>query len=281
MLCLTFLCKSISTLSRRKCTTAAPQFTNCGSFYCNSFKEVSVEEVKIYIKAAPSKQCALDPGPTWLIKKCSDLLSPFITNIINASISMGHFATTWKLPLSNHLVKKLEWIQVHLQTTVQFQTYHFFQKVLECVIHKQVTFYLSTSNLFPPFQSAYRFQHSSETALVKVFSDIVDALIDGNIAILALLHLTTSFDTVDQQILQRLQRLLGIVETALCWFKSFVISRTQAVHLSNNTTPSCPLVCGVPQGYLLGPLLFILNTVDIGSMIAAHGLLHVCYADDM
>ena len=84
------------------------------------------------------------------------------------------------------------------------------------MVHRQVTSYLLTSKLFPPFQSSYRSQHSTETVLVKVFSDIVDALGDGNIAILALFDLTAAFDTVNHRILlQRLQRSFGIDETAL------------------------------------------------------------------
>ena len=144
----------------------------------------------------------------------------------------------------------------------------------------QFTTYLSTSNLFQPYQAAYRYQHSTETVLVKLFSDIVDALDYGNIAIIALLDSAAAFDTVDHRILlRRLQRSFGIDETALRWFESFVICQTQAVHLCNNTAPPRPLVFDVPQGSLLGPLLFVLYT-DIGSIIAAHGLLHHCCAGD-
>ena len=136
------------------------------------------------------------------------------------------------------------------------------------MIHRQVTFYLLTWKLFPQFQSAYRSQHSTETALVKVFSDIVDALDDGNIVILALLDLTAAFYTVDHRILlQRLQRSFGIDETALRRFESYVIGRAQSAHLSNNTTPPRPLVCVVSQGSVLGLLLFVLYTADIGSII--------------
>ena len=81
--------------------------TNCGHFHFNSFKQVSVDDVKIHIKAAPSKQCALDPRSTWLIKKCSDLISRLITNIINASISTENFPTTWKTAIIKPLIKKL------------------------------------------------------------------------------------------------------------------------------------------------------------------------------
>ena len=99
--------------------------------------------------------------------------------------------------------------------------------------------------------------------------------------LLALLDLTAAFETVDHHILlQRLQCSFGIDATVLHWFESYVTGRTQAVHLCGTTTSSRSLVCGVPQGSVLGPLLFVLYTADIGSIIKVHKLLHHCYADD-
>ena len=116
---------------------------------------------------------------------------------------------------------------------------------------------------------------------LKVFSDVIDALDAGNIALLALLDLTAAFDTVDHNILlQRRRRSFGIDATVLRWFDSYVTGRTQAVHLSGATTLPLPLVCDVPQGSILGPFLFVLYTVYISSIIATHELLHHCYADD-
>ena len=137
-----------------------------------------------------------------------------------------------------------------------------------------------TTQTFSPFQHAYRLRHSTETAILKVFFDVIDALDVGNITLLALLDLTAAFDTVDHLILlQRLRRSFGIDATVLRWFHSYITGRTQAVHLSGTTTLLCPLVCGVPKGSVLGPL-FVLYTADISSIIAAHRLLHHCYAND-
>ena len=72
----------------------------------------------------------------------------------------------------------------------------------------------------------------------------------------------------------------GIDATVLHWFESYVTGRTQAVHLCGTTTSSRSLVCDVPHGSVLGPLLFVLYTADIGSIIKSHKLLHHCYADD-
>ena len=77
----------------------------------------------------------------------------------------------------------------------------FLSKILERVVHKQVTWYLFEADLFPPIQSAYRFRHSTETAVLKVFSDVIDAPEVDNIALHALLDLAAAFDTVDHNIL--------------------------------------------------------------------------------
>ena len=114
-----------------------------------------------------------------------------------------------------------------------------------------------------------------------MFFDVIDALDAGKIALLALLDLTAAFDTVDHHILlQRLQCSFGIDATVLHWVESYVTGRTQSVHLCGTTTSSRSLVCGVPQGSVLRPLLFVLYTADIGTIIKAHKLLHHCYADD-
>ena len=124
--------------------------------------------------------------------------------------------------------------------------------MLERIVHEQVTLNLSESNLFPPFQYAYRSRHSTETAVLKVFSDVIDALDAGNIELIALLDLTAAFDTVDHHILlKRLQCSFGIDATVLHWFESYVTCLTQVVHLCGTTTSSLSLVCGVPQGSVL------------------------------
>ena len=136
-------------------------------------------------------------------------------------------------------------------------------------------------NLLPSFQSAYRSCHSTETVVLKVISDVINTLDAGNIALLALLDITAGFDTVDHHILlQKLQCSFSIDATVLHWFESYVTGRTQDVLLSGTTTSPRSLVCDVPQGLVLGPLLFVLCTADIGSIFKAHKLLHHCYADD-
>ena len=103
---------------------------------------------------------------------------------------------------------------------------------------------------------------------MKVFSDIIDAIDKGKLALLSLLDLSAAFDTVDHHILrQRMQRSFGVDGIAIQWFDSYLTERTQSVCLADEMNASRKLVCGVLQGSVLKPLLFILYTADIVLLI--------------
>ena len=114
-----------------------------------------------------------------------------------------------------------------------------------------------------------------------MFSDIVDAIDLGKLALLSQLDLSAAFDTVDHSISEEwLSRSFGIVGTALAWITSYFL-KDQSVLLAGNTALPRTICYGVPQGFVFGPLLFILYTADIGCIVRTHGLLHHFYAEDM
>jgi len=103
--------------------------------------------------------------PTWLLQKCAVVLAPYITRIMNASLSTGIFPHSWKQAIVTPLLKT-----ARLDNTTPYN-FRPVSNLLERVAHQQISGYLSEHNLFPPFQSAYRKFHSTETAFLKVFSD--------------------------------------------------------------------------------------------------------------
>ncbi|XP_070182474.1 uncharacterized protein [Littorina saxatilis] len=132
-----------------------------------------------------------------------------------------------------------------------------------------------------PLQSAYRADHSTETALLKVANDLLTACDSGSVSLLALLDLSAAFDTIDHDILlARLNTTFGITGTALGWFCSYLTGRTQAVVIQNRHSEDTILKYGVPQGSVLGPVLFTMYIQPLGKVIKHHNVLYHMFADD-
>ena len=136
--------------------------------------------------------------------------------------------------------------------------------MLERIVASQLHNYLSTFNLYPRLQSAYRKIHSTETALLKVQNDLLLAVDNGYDAVLVLLDFSAAFDLIDHDILlNRLEKRFGLCDTPLSWIMSYLSHRNQFVSVSNNTSNEESINRGVPQGSVLGPLLFSLYTSEM------------------
>ena len=121
--------------------------------------------------------------------------------------------------------------------------------------------HLEDHNLYPVLQSAYRWQHSTESALLRVVDDILHNMNRQHVTILVLLDLSSAFNTVDHDITIRpLEMSFGITGTALQWLRSYLSGHSQHVIVNGEQSESLDLPFGVPQGSCLGPLLFTLNS---------------------
>lgn len=155
-------------------------------------------------------------------------------------------------------------------------------KLLERCVNDQLHSYLSKNNLIPAVQSAYRKQHSTETAVLKVLSDIYSAADVGQITLLGLLDLSAAFDTVDHRILlKRLEHSYGLGGVVLDWFRSYLTGRSQCICYNGVTSETTIILYGVPQGSVLGPVLFLLYSADVLRIAAKHGFCAHSYADDL
>jgi len=130
-------------------------------------------------------------------------------------------------------------------------------------------------------QSAYRQYHSTETAVTKVYNDLLLAADQGDVSALCLLDLTAAFDTVDHDLLMlRLERQFGLCGVVLQWFSSYLSDRTFQVVIRSGTSSVVIIICSVSQGSVLGPRLFILYTADLADVVKAHNVNLQSYADD-
>ena len=145
----------------------------------------------------------------------------------------------------------------------------------------QLSVHLSVNDLFPKFQSGFRRGYSTESALLRVMSDIYAAIDTGKVSPLALLDVSAAFDTVDHSILlERLSKSYGLTGSAHGWFESFISERRQTVRFGGTTAPTTLVRFGIPQGSVLGPVLYILYTADVASLVESFGLRVHLYADD-
>ena len=136
--------------------------------------------------------------------------------------------------------------------------------------------------LLEEFHSAYKSNHSTETALVRVQNDILMAIDSNRSVILLLLDLSAAFDTVDHSILlSRLRNRFGIRNIALNWFHSYIHSREQSVSVNGIESSKKHLPYGVPQGSVLGPFLYSLYTSPLGDIARKHSIPFHLFADDM
>ena len=157
----------------------------------------------------------------------------------------------------------------------------FVSKIIEKVVDARLEEHLRENDLHEPLQSAYRKHHSTETALIKIQSDILHALDSGRVAALVLLDLSAAFDTIDHSILiERLQKSFGISGDALTWVVSYLRRRNQQVLVGDTVSAEVVIEYGVPQGSVLGPKLYPLYTKPLADVIRHHQLDMHFYADD-
>ena len=225
--------------------------------------------------------CPTDAIPPHLFKDVWDTVGPTIQSILNCSLATGIVPTYFKQAVVQPLLKK-----ANLDTTVlanfrPISKLPFISKILEKVVLLQLQEFLNNNHIFETFQSGFKSLHSTESALLRVFNDLLITTDAGDFAILLLLDLTAAFDTIDHCILiSHLEHGVGIKGTALEWFRSYVTGRGFTVSIGGSMSSSAPLSSGVPQGSILGPILFALYLLPLGLILRKHGMSFHFYADD-
>jgi hypothetical protein len=246
----------------------------------SSFRLLTVSEVGSIIKNSPRKSSILDPLPTWLLLKCLPHLLPAIHTIVNASLRDG-MPRTFKSSLVVPLIKKKDLDKNVLTNYRPISNLSFLSKIIERAVYKQINDHLELNNLADPMQSAYRYYHSTESALLCVLDFVYSTCDNNQITLLVLLDMSAAFDTVDHDILSTQLQKCGITLQCHEWIMSYLSHRTQSININGVFSSSKPITCGVPQGSVLGPLLFSIYLIGLAEVIAPFGVNYILYADDL
>ena len=263
-----------------KKTFSSPPPPDVPNFSC--FKQVSQEEIRKIIMKSPTKSCLLDPWPTFLVKECIDILLPSITRLVNCSLSEGVVPDEFKKAIVTPLIKKSSLPPNDLKNYRPVSGLGFISKLVERVVASQLNDHVSLNGLENVRQSAYKLGHSTESALLSIKNDVHLAFAKGEATAVVLLDQSAAFDTIDHDtLLNSLSSWFGVSGVVLDWFKSYLSDRVQCIKIGSILSDAKKLLYGVPQGSVLGPILFSLYTTPLSKVIQNHpGISFQFYADD-
>jgi hypothetical protein len=174
-------------------------------------------------------------------------------------------------------------IEYKSQTKAQTQVPNlpFISKIIEKIVAQQITDHLNANQLFDSRQFAYRANHSCELALLTLSNHIYSSADNGEVTVVLLLDMSAAFDTVQHDILLDRLLSLGVCGHALNWLTQYLRDRASSVSCRGVT--SAPLINAfrVPQGSVLGPLIFIIYIYTVSLIIKQHDVNHIFFADDL
>ena len=213
-----------------------------------------------------------------VLTRCSSIIAPRLTTLINCSLAQGAVPDTFKVSRISPLFKSGDPASARNYRPVSLLP--IISRILEHFVKHQLTAFLDQHDLMPPTQFAYRKSHSTEDALVLATNRWMMAKSERLHTGIILVDMSKAFDRVQHARLIQVLFDLGIGGPPLLWFCSYLSSRKQYVYSRDQSSQPSPCSRGVPQGSVLGPLLFILYTSSMHSILPSV-IHHQEFADDI
>ena len=246
----------------------------------SQFEPTNVLELTEIIKESGIKCSPSDILPQSLFEENINLFIPQFVDLVNLSLSTGDVDGV-------KLADIIPWIKGNSLDQNLLKNYRpisnltFLGKLIERVVLKRLDAHLTKNNLHINEQSAYKQNNSTETLLVRITNDILVASDKKTATVVMILDLSAAFDTVDHDLLLNiLSNEIGLRGTVLKWFKSFLTGRSQRIRLGQTISSEFTIMFGVPQGSVLGPVLFNIYIRSIYYTVKKCGFNIFGYADD-
>ena len=237
---------------------------------------VSDEDVINIIQSLPNKGTGPASIPLRMLKVAADLIAIPLCHIINISFSTGIFPDALKIA---------KVIPLHKGGSTQDENnfrpislLSIFDKIIEKLMHKRLYHFLESHEILYKNQFGFRKSNSTIFALIEITERIKESIDNGMYGCGIFIDLKKAFDTVNHKILLSKLEHYGIRDVALKWFESYLSNRKQFVVINGEKSDFKNILCGVPQGSVLGPLLFLLYINDLPNV--SNKLMFYLFADD-
>jgi len=241
----------------------------------------SADEVLKLLRSSRLKPSPVDVLPASLLRSSAEVLAPIIAHMTNLSFAQCRFPASFKIAQVLSLLKKPGLDKEQMSNYRPISNLRTVSKIVERLVLDRLRPHLHSSSHFVRLQSAYRRGHSTETALLHVLDHVYAAADNKKATVLISLDISAAFDTINHDVLlQRLQSDFGVDGAAAAWLHSYLTDRQQFVKLGQHSSAMMRCQCGVPQGSVLGPLLFTTYVSPVGDLIEGHGVSYHQFADD-
>ena len=242
------------------------------------FSEINQHEVFLQLdKLKTSKSTGIDNIPARALKISAVIITPSLTWIFNSSIKTGIYVDEWKKAWVLPIFKSED--RQKCENYRPISILPIISKIFERSVFNQLYTFLNDNSLLSKYQSGFRPKNSTLSALIQM-CDASHASMDcGDVNAVVFLDIRKAFDSINHDILLRkMEEQFGVSNVELKWFESYISNREQTCLVNGTMSTAKKLVCGVPQGSILGPLLFLLYINDLPDSL--HDTIPCLYADD-